>query len=310
MIASKIYKRISYQIWQYIHIITYILVFGVLIHAIKWGSDVDDFVFLYIVITIGLIIGIVYRTQYKIRRLYSGKFIVKSIKEETKDTFTIIVIPEKAFKFKAGQFCFLRLNKNKLYARHPFTISSAPYEKEISFTIKLAGRFTETAKELKAGDEILVDGPFGKFIPKIGMNNIETDIAVKDLVFIAGGVGIAPFMSILKDIQKNKENKQKIPNIILFYGSQTEEDIIFRKELDAINEGWFKKVYILDNGEKSNTLFEYGYITKDIIKKYVRNINNSLYYICGPEIMKDSTKKILAELGVKNKNILIEDFFW
>jgi predicted ferric reductase len=318
MIASNIYKRISYKTWQYIHVITYILIFGVLIHAVRWGSDTDDFAFIYILAGICLMVGITYRTQYKIRKMYSGKFIVKNVINETADTFTLIITPEKDFQFKAGQFCFLRLDKNHLHARHPFTISSAPGVKDISFTIKILGRFTKTAKELKAGDEVLIDGPFGKFIPK---TEIETNEKPKDLIFIAGGVGITPFMSIIKDIKNkiknsnninsNNSDKEFYQNITLLYGSKTESDIIFKKEFDEINETWFKKIYILSNNtDKSNTNYENGYLSKEIIEKYVNNIDNSLYYICGPEPMKNSAKKILKELKVSNKNIFIEDFFW
>src|SRR3989344_4337666 len=127
MIASKIYKRISYNIWQYIHLLTYFLFFFSLYHAVNWGSD------------------------YKIKQKYAGKFYVQEIKTETKDTFALVLKSEKAFSFKAAQFCFLRLNKDKLYTRNPFTISSSPKEATMCFTVKLEGRFTKTLSELKKG---------------------------------------------------------------------------------------------------------------------------------------------------------------
>ncbi len=296
MISSSIYKRISYSKWQYIHVITYLLYFAALYHAINWGSDADDLMPLYIVITIFVIIGTIYRTIYKIKKLNSGKFTISEVKMETHDSFTISIKSEKPFNFAAGQFCFLRLNKNSLHARHPFTISSAPGEEILKFTIKQAGRFTETAKNLTAGEEILIDGPFGKFIPK----------TEKNLVFIAGGVGITPFMSIIKD-HINKNSNQKI---ILIYGSRTEQDIIFKNEIDSVNKEWFNKVYVLSNENQDSAQYERGYLTKEIMTKYVKDISSSLYYICGPEIMKTGAKKILAELGVENKNVFVENFFW
>jgi len=299
MIASKLYKRISYTLWQYLHILTYVLFFFGLYHAVNWGSDAN-FIYikiLYGVLLLGVVVGITYRAQHKIRKRYAGKFHVKEIKKETKDTFTLVITPEKKFKFKAGQFCFLRINKNKLYARHPFTISSSPQNHDLHFTIKKAGKFTQTASELKKGEEVVIDGPFGNFTERSGG---------KDHIFIAGGVGITPFMSIIK----NYIDKEKTGNILLIYGSQTKEDIIFRDELDNTNENWFKKVYTLSKEESSWTLCEHGHVDKAIIEKYVKNIGNSIFYICGPESMKDSLKKILADLNVKNQNIIIEDFFW
>lgn len=128
MIASEMYKRISYNIWQYIHILTYILFFFSLYHAVNWGSD---YRLIYIRIIYGIVltlltVGIIYRTYYKIKQKFAGKFYVQEIKNETKDTFTLTLKPEKPFSFKAGQFCFLRLNQDGLYARHPFTITSPP----------------------------------------------------------------------------------------------------------------------------------------------------------------------------------------
>lgn len=296
MIASKLYKLISYRAWQYIHILTYALFFFALFHAYNAGSNSEALTIPYNIALVSIIIGIIYRTQYKLKARKNNRFKVKKIEIQTHDTFTITVDGHK--NFEAGQFCFLRLNKNKLHARHPFTISSMPGE-DMSFTIKLAGRFTQTAKELKIGDEILIDGPFGNFIPKPD----------RDLVFIAGGVGITPFMSILKDRIKKGVNQ----NITLIYGSRTEADIIFKKEIDEITAPWFKKVYLLSLVEDGVTLpadCEKGFMCNDVLKRYVKDVKNSLYYICGPEIMKDNAKKLLKEKGVPGGQVFVEDFFW
>lgn len=299
MIASNLYKRISYTKWQYLHILTYVLFFFALSHADEFGSD-SELIYmeaLYNLLSFVVVVGIIYRTQYKIKKRYSGKFQVKEIKQETKDTFTLILTPEKKFKFKAGQFCFLRIGKGRLHSRHPFTISSSPEDTDLSFTIKKAGRFTQIASELLKGEEVIIDGPFGNFV--------ERD-EKKDLVFIAGGVGITPFMSLIKD----HVNNNKTQNIFLLYGSKTENDIIFKKELDNIKEDWFKKVYVLSQDETTSTMCERGRINKEVIEKYIKNINSALFYICGPEAMKDCAKEALVGMGVKKKNIIIEDFFW
>lgn len=299
MIASSLYKRISYQIWQYIHVLTYLLFFFSLYHAVNWGSDSNKthIKILYGFLLVAVIVGIIYRTQYKIRKKYAGKFYVKEIKRETNDVFTLILTPEKKFPFKAGQFCFLRLNKEKIYARHPFTISSSPQESDLCFTIKLQGRFTKTVLNLKNGEEVIVDGPFGIFTERN---------TTKNFVFIAGGVGITPFWSMIKD----NLHKDKPKNILLLYGSKTEADIIFKKELDNIKEGWFKKVYFLSKENRSSELYEKGHINKTMIEKYVQDIDNNIFYICGPEMMKNDVKKALINLGVKKRDIIIEDFFW
>lgn len=301
MIASKIYKRISYKVWQYIHVVIYLLFFFSLYHAFNWGSDSGNWLMrvIYLMLLMAIIGGIIYRTNYKLKQRYAGEFYVQEVKNETKDTFTLTLKSEKVFLFKAGQFCFLRLNKDKLYARHPFTISSSPKENELRFTVKLTGKFTKTLSELKRGENIIVDGPFGIFTIE------DYD---KNLIFIAGGVGIAPFMSIIRD--KIEDNRTQ--NIVLLYGSKTKEGIIYREQIDNIKNDWFEKVYILsdDHFFPKTSEYETGYINKEIIKKYVRNTNNSLFYICGPESMENSVQKSLKELRIKNENIIIENFFW
>ncbi|MDP2741726.1 MAG: ferric reductase-like transmembrane domain-containing protein, partial [bacterium] len=297
-ISSKIYKRISYKLWQYIHILTYLLFFFVLYHAINLGSDYGllSIKIIYWILFSFISIGIIYRTWYKIK---AGRlvFVVKEIKWETKDTYTIILTPNKKFHFKAGQFCFLRINKEKLYARHPFTISSAPQEDTISFTVKLKGRFTKIASGLKAGERVIVEGPFGIF---------DIEDKKKDLVFISGGVGIAPFMSIIKD----KLRSQNFQNVLLLCGAKTENDLIFKNEIDTVKETWFKKIYVLSDDSSYSGPCEKGYINKKIIEKYAENAKNSLFYICGPEPMKELCKKALFSLGVKKSDVFIESFFW
>ncbi|MDP1695549.1 MAG: ferric reductase-like transmembrane domain-containing protein [archaeon] len=298
MICSVLYKKISYQIWQYIHILTYILFFFSLYHALNVGSDTENIFVkrIFDILLIGIITGGIYRAYYKIKHK-KFKYFVKEIKWETSDVFTLKLKPSSKLHFKPGQFCFLRINKNKLYARHPFTISSSPNEDTLDFTIKITGKFTKIASQLKEGEEVIIDGPFGIFTIKDGK---------KDLVFIAGGVGITPFISMIK----NQLHFKKQQKITLLYGAKTEKDLIFKKELDKIKENWLKKKFILSKEEKHPEDWEKGYITRELIEKNADNLKNSIFYICGPELMKNGVVKTLKDMGIKEHNIIIESFFW
>jgi len=291
ILASTLYKRISYNAWQYLHILIYALFFISAYHAFQIGSDISNLFinYLFKIIILCFILSMIYRTVYKWNHR-KFKCTVENIKWETKDTFTLTLKPNKKLKFKAGQFCFLRINKDKLYARHPFTISSSPKDKNLRFTIKLEGRFTKRASTLKKGEQVIVDGPFGRF----------TINEPKNLVFLAGGVGITPFMSIIRDL------KNKKPNIVLLYGSRESKGIIFKKELDSYK--WLNKIYVLSQ-EKKKGNWKTGYVTKEIINS-IPNLTNSKVYICGPEKMKEHVLRILKEIGIKDKNIQFESFFW
>ena len=106
----------------------------------------------------------------------------------------------------------------------------------------------------------------------------------------------------------------KIQNVTLLYGSKTKEDIICKEWLDGIKKDWFKKVYILNDNhsffDSEIHKYETGHIDKEIIKKHVESMDNSVFYICGPEFMKNSLKNILNEIGVNKQNIVLESFFW
>lgn len=300
-LASFLYKRISQTAWQYLHVLIYVLFFLSLYHGINQGTsfknnDLIKTIFIFLII--GTVLGIIYRTQYKLRNFLKKKPRIKQIKKETHDTFTLIIKKPRNFNYEAGQFCFLKLNKNKLYARHPFTISSAPHQENLEFTIKNTGRFTETAQNLKKNSKIKIEGPYGLFVPEKN----------KNLLLVAGGVGITPFISIIKD-HTHKKSKTKIT---LLYASKTQKDIIFKKELDVLlrkNKN-LKVVHFLSRENKKGyeqRLQEKNFLKNTDLSK--RNQKKTLLMMCGPEDLKRKIKKILKEKNIRIKQ-KEESFFW
>lgn len=299
MISSVLYKRISNRGWQYIHVLTYVLFFLVFYHAAANGSSfkAPQVKWVYGTALTGVLCGMAYRTHYKVFGSGSAKAYVKLVRWETRDTFTLVLKPAKRFLFKPGQFCFLRLDMDRLYARHPFTISSSPQDEDLHFTIKLKGRFTRVASKLNVGDEVIVDGPFGVF---------TIDEGEKDLVFIAGGVGITPFMSMIEYMADKEFDR----SVTLLYGSRMEQDIIFKKKLDSIKNKNFSVVYVLSRDYSEDWEGETGHVTQELIEKHVRDTDKLTFFICGPESMKDKLKKTLKQMGVKKAQIKIEEFIW
>ncbi|MGE5425471.1 MAG: FAD-binding oxidoreductase [Bacillota bacterium] len=299
MLFSHYYKRISYTAWQYIHVLTYALLFLVLYHAFFWGSHSGNILIrlIYIIFGSAVLVGAAYRTDYKLKEMKRGKFRVKNIRWESDDIYTVAIDCERPFAYKAGQFCFLRLNQDKLYARHPFTISSAPGDKELLFSIKNTGRFTAAVSKLQPGDEIMIDGPFGRFVEKKNL---------KDVVMIAGGVGITPFRSLLRDFNAREKNDY----ISLLYCAKTEKDLVFRQEFDSLKKDKFAPLYVLSNEAVSKPDYYQGRISPEVIKDATRNMAKPTFYICGPEGLKNTAKDILGNMGVSKHDIVVEDFFW
>ena len=298
-LASYFHKGLSNTIWQILHYIIYLLFFFGFYHAYNFGSDSNHILIklLYVSMFIGFILGLVYRTYYKFKNDKRQRIKLKRIDTETEDTFTLVFDRPKWLRFKPGQFCFLRIDCKGLYARHPFTIASEPQDQELRFTIKNTGRFTNVAKNLNSGSYVNIDGPFGKF----GISNTYHDI-----VMIAGGVGITPFISMVDNLIKTNDNR----NIILLYGSQKYDNIIFKDKIDKIKNKNFKKLYILSEDENIGDFCEKGFLNKTILDNHVIKFHKSKFYICGPEIMKKAVNSYLYDFGVLQENIISEDFFW
>ncbi len=218
--------------------------------------------------------------------------LVKKIKE-TKDSFLFIFKPEKEISWKPGQCIFYKIpheNPDDRGTTRHFSISSAPYEKNImltsKFDFKKGSSFKRALFALKEGDMVEAFGLRGDFVTK----NFK-----KKLVFIAGGIGITPCRSILLDLVYKRKN----PEVIMLYGNK-DRDIIFKDTLDKLvnSHDWLKIHYII----------EPQLIDSDIIRKNVSNLYDCFYYISGPLKMVQIMKEILLKMNIESKNI-IEDYF-
>lgn len=299
MLFSYFYKKISYRAWQYIHVLTYLLFLSALYHAFFWGSSSDKlfFIITYIFLLLAIIVGAIYRTIYKIKEKRRGPASVLSIKWENDDIYTLTLKTKKKMNFKAGQFCFLRLDNHKLYARHPFSISSAPEDDILSFAIKNTGRFTSAVSKLQVGDKINLDGPFGIFTAKRKL---------QDVVFIAGGIGITPFRSLLK----NFSNLHRQGKHVLIYCAKKEKDLVFRQDIENLPNIDLKTICILSEEKNDTADYLHGYLSKEILMEAIKDLQNPYFYICGPEPLKDSSVKIIKSLGISKERIIFESFFW
>ena len=205
--------------------------------------------------------------------------------------------------YAPGQFHFLTFYRKAdlPVEEHHWTISSSPAQKEyVSSTIKALGDFTSTIGLTKKGDRVSVHGPFGRF-------SYVFHPEEKDLVFIAGGIGITPLMSMLRHMKDTRDERA----VILLYANRTPSDIVFREELSEIEKGEFpalNTVHVLSRaGEHWSG--EKGYIDKEKIEKYCGvQAGDKSYYVCGPPGMLSTVTATLKELGVPDSRIRIEIF--
>ncbi len=205
---------------------------------------------------------------------------ILKINFETHDTKVFTIEKPDNFNFESGQAVDVSINDGKLKeVKRPFTITSKKNDLVIEFIIKNYPEkdgITKKLHELKPGDELLVSEPFGEIRFK-GQG-----------VFIAGGTGVTPFISIFRNFDVEKSS--------LIFSNKTPLDIIAEKELKEI----FKDYLFFVLTKKGNKK-----IDKNFIQKNIKNFNQK-FYICGPSLMVKELKNILLELGIKNENIVHE----
>ena len=230
-----------------------------------------------------------YRVNETARILHPGYQSAKLVKiiSNTADTKTYEFETERPFYFRAGQYMTLGATIDGSVVSRPYAASSAPkaaLEKRVAFTIKKCGFFSGYMFDnAKVGDTFTVGDPTGEFCYE----------PVKDashIVAIAGGSGITPFYSMAQAITDGTIDVK----LTIFYGAKTEEDLIFKTELDALKSDKINVIYVLSNEKKAG--YESGFIGAEIIEKYVSG--DFTVMMCGPQAMYAFLDKELTKFNL------------
>lgn len=229
---------------------------------------------------------------------------IRWIKKETRDTSTYALKInsreiQRSYTFKPGQF-------NMLYipgiGEAPISISSAPTGYYIKHTIRIAGDVTTYISRLNVGDVIGIRGPFGSNWP---LEEIED----RDLMIIAGGIGIAPLRSVIRHIllsgrRKKPPSRTPIGKKFILYGAKTPKDMIFRDEFPRYRDA-FQVFLTVDKADPEEYWRgEVGLIT-GLLNKVSFNPLNTVVFMCGPEVMMQDMTKELILRGVPGEKIFI-----
>jgi len=279
--------KINYEHWKIIHKSAYFILALGFIHSFFLGSDISargPVFYWWLFLLVLALWGILTRVM---RKKY--EFEVIGLVRETHNVRSVLLKPLKGriFNFKPGQFAFVRFFGDISPEEHHFTISSSPGEKYLSFSIKEFGDYTLSISKLKKKDKALLDGPYGAFT-NAGLPG--------PFLFIAGGIGITPIMSMLRYMSKNKIMKDSV----LLYTQKTKKDLVFDREIKSIaKEGWLKVYYRFTEKE--------GHIDRSFLEK-VKEIKSRKIFLVGPSQMIKDTKILLLAMGVSSEKIQTEQF--
>lgn len=218
------------------------------------------------------------------------KATILKIDQVTHDVKRFRLVEPEGFDFKVGDATEIALDEDGWRDEtRPFTMTSLPEERTLEFTIKGYpdhDGVTERLHKLKEGDHVLITDPFKTF---------RYD---EPGVFIAGGAGITPFLAIFRDLEK----KGKLNGNQLIFANKTSEDIIYRKELEAMDG--LKIDHVLSDEDTAGS--HHGMIDADMIKEFVPDLDRR-FYLCGPPPMMEAVQEVLEELGVKADSVEFSD---
>lgn len=236
------------------------------------------------------------------------KLQVEEVRRETKEAVSIsFAVPDELkgeFIFSPGQYITLQKNLDGTDIRRAYSICSSPSSGELRVSVKEVpnGRFSKFANQsLKAGDEMDVSAPEGRFV--LSPSKQEN----KYMAFVAGS-GITPVISMIKTVLE----EEPLSEFILVYGNKSSDRTIFKNELDELMENYpkrFKTFYVYSQIISDKALF--GRIDKELVKKIIAKndaLNFDGYFLCGPEEMIDTVKAYLLKEGVSEEKIKLELF--
>ena len=214
--------------------------------------------------------------------------VITHIRKDTPDvkTFSVVGLDgKKLFDHMPGQCAMISVPG---VSEAMFSITSSPTNLEfMEFSIKKCGCLTEILHSLEVGQQITVRGPYGRNFP------VEQDLKGKDLVFIAGGIGLAPLRSVINYVRHYRKNYGKVT---IVYGARSKDDLVDINEIQTewVNEPDFN-VYLTIDREQQGWDGHVGFVPNYI--KELQLDSNATAILCGPPIMIKFTLAGLLELG-------------
>ena len=228
----------------------------------------------------------------KIRKLRGTRMEILDRLRIAEDTYEIRFKRPSYFEYKAGQYISVIIDdevNDKRGKMRSFSLSSSPNNKEFISTCfrlpKLHSDFKDHIMKYEIGTEVSISGPRGKFV--------LPEFTEKEVVMIAGGVGIVPFIGMLR-LATEEKSKQKIK---LLYTDKNEKRIVYYDEILRLDK------------ENKNFTFDSRYkrVDPDFVSLNCDPLN-VLFYICGTPGMVEGVKEMLLGMGVDKKNISFENF--
>jgi predicted ferric reductase len=296
---------LSFESWRKIHQLAFAAAAIATLHALARGSDLAALWvrLIWLAVFGGYAALFVWVKVVKPRQLLSRPFTVRAVKQLNHNVCRIELAapPGTEFRHFPGQFAFLRFRGRAIAPEeHPFTISSSPSADEhLSFTIKASGDFTKTVPNAKDGDAATVDGPYGRFSHVLRAKPDE------ELLLIAGGVGITPFLSMLHFLADTQPERP----VTLTWANRTQQDIFAEDELEKMQQNMPNLLVHHILSHEPDWPGETGFVDGEKLRRlFGERLERSRVFLCGPPPMMVLVSAALRKLGVSRRRIHTERF--
>jgi len=291
-------RKVSYEAWYYVHLLTYASIALAFSHQLSDGASfISDpaarvvWTLMYAVVG-GLILW--YRFVTPLLMFARHRFTVVGVQEETPGVVSVYISGRNLDKTGAepGQFFRWRfLSKELFWGSHPYSLSAMPRKDLMRITVKANGHHSRSMAHLRPGTKIIAEGPCGAFTPALNGRRV---------LMIAGGVGITPIRAMFAALPKRMSE-----GVTLIYRASHPREIVFREELNAIAADRNATVHYIV-GPRA----ELGYdpLAPEEIEALVPGLHRYEAYVCGPNGMTEAAVGSLRTLGVKRQHIHHETF--
>lgn len=298
LITLTVAIHIPYHYWHNSHKLLGFVLIGATFHAVYSGSDINNFPMLrYYIIVLSGIGQICWLYMLLFYKHIGPKYKVRLTKVIKQNDVTELYFPKpKKFDYEPGQFVFIRFPKFKGFKElFPFSISTDPSKDHMRLSIKKSGDFTtQNIPRLQKGDKAIIMGPYGKF----GEPYLNHE---KNMIWIAGGIGITPFLSLAKHESLFPTGRK----IHLIWVIRNKDEAFHDSELkeEASRNQHFSYIHWFSD--------EKGRITSEDIVRLVggkHELKNRMIFMCAPPKMMYGLSKGLHKKGIHYRQIIFEDF--
>jgi predicted ferric reductase len=306
LVGLTLWRRplgVSYPWWRVTHALLGVFVLFVgLVHvlrvrhylAVPWRQG------LWVAMTAAAMGLLLYARVLRPIGMRRKRYTVTAVRPERGNSWTLVVEPvgHEGMAFDAGQFAWLTLGPSPFVIdQHPFSFaSSAATPARLEFTIRALGDFTATIGDVRPGTTAFLEGPYGAFV---------LSPHAESAVFIVGGVGVTPAMSILRTLRDRGDRRP----LVLVFANRTWDDVLFREELAELEHELNLRVIHLLADPPAEWAGERGIPDGALLERCLPADDPGIeYFVCGPEAMMDAVEPWLLRRGVPVRRINAERF--